>query len=82
MSFILEIRGPEVPPAGGSTPDETYGEGVWGPAIFGPANRSGLSDAAASTFESQEAAYALSVSLCYVFASTLAANLETRVREL
>ena len=77
MSFILEIRGSSVLPTGGSTPDELYGENVWGPAIFGDANRTNLSDEAASTFESREAAYALVVVLI-----DLVPTLETRIRDL
>jgi hypothetical protein len=77
MSYILEVRGSDVMPQGGATPEELYGAGVWGPAIYGAANRSGLSDEAASTFESRDAAFALSVVLIF-----LSPSLETRIREL
>lgn len=77
MSFILEIRGSDIVPSGGSTPDELYGPGNWGPAIYELANRTGLSDEEASTFESRDTAYLLSVILIY-----LAPTLETRIREL
>lgn len=78
MSFILEIRGAGYTlPTGGATPDEEYGEDVFGPAIYGAANRTGLSDAAASTFEAREVAYAVGLTILF-----FAPSLETRIREL
>lgn len=55
VAYRIEVRGGDVL-GGGSTPDELYGEGVWGPAVFGVVNRTGLSDVEASTFTTEELA--------------------------
>lgn len=53
----LEVRGEGVM-GPGETPNERYGDGVWGPAIYGHLKmhfcRTGLSDDLASQFSTQE----------------------------
>ncbi len=78
MKWIVEVRGPEVTPGGGPTADEKYGEGQWGPAIFGTCNRDGLSDEDASSFETRDAAYAFYLTAVITFSTSL----EIRMREM
>lgn len=65
MAWIVEVRGPDCLPLGGSSPDEQYGLGEWGPALFGPNNVTELSDAAASSFQDEGAARVLLLLLVF-----------------
>lgn len=80
MPFILEVRGPEVL-GGGATPDEFYGVGEWGPAIYGTLNRSGMSNEEASTFSTTELARIGHLALL-AFIVPMAPSLEFRIREV
>lgn len=76
--FIVEVRGNEVYPTGGATPEEEYGAGIWGPAVFGNANRTGLASTDASTFTTEEQARVLLIHLTMAVPS----GLDFRIREI
>jgi hypothetical protein len=75
--WIVEVRGSELMPTGGQTPNERYGVDIWGPALFAGGNKTELSDQDASTFGIEESARVLTATL-----SLLITNLEFRTREL
>lgn len=60
MPYQVQTRGGSVIGAlGGPTPDELYGVGVWGPAIYDVNNRTQLDAAAASSYDTLDGARAL-----------------------
>lgn len=78
MPFIVEVRGHELYPTGGNTPQEEYGENTWGPAIYGPLNRTELTAEQASTFSSEENARNALLTITVAQPNTL----EYRIREI
>lgn len=64
MPFQVQVQGGDAAVGDyGATPDEAYGVGEWGPAIMGPANQSGNSDAEESTFTTAELARTMRITL-------------------
>lgn len=80
MAYRIEVRGPEVL-GGGATPDEFYGVGEWGPAIYGTLNRSGMTNEEASTFSTAELAR-LGYLALLAFVVPMAPSLEFRIIEV
>ncbi len=80
MAWQLQVRGPDVF-GGGATPDEHYGAGEWGPAVFGVLNESGLTDYDASTFSTAELARIVQLALL-PFRLSVAPSLEFRIVEV
>jgi hypothetical protein len=63
MPFLVVATGSETFPWAGATPNEQYGQGQEGPALYGPGNKTGLGDEAACTFPTEPEARLLKIFL-------------------